>query len=77
MPVNISQTIYTFQRIEGFVCHPWLTGRKGNFFRDMHSWIQAGKVKLEETHFQGIEAWPHAFIALFTSRNTGKVVVDV
>ena len=33
---NPTSMIYTNQRIEGFVCYPWLTGKKGNFLQDMH-----------------------------------------
>lgn len=67
--------IYTCQRIEGFVCHAWLTGKKGNFFSDMAEWLQEGKVKVQETFFEGIDSWPLAFQSLFTGGNTGKVVV--
>ena len=69
--------IYSFQRIEGFMCMPWLSGKKGNFLPEMHSWLREGKIVVEETHFTGIEAWPDAFQALFTGANTGKVTVDV
>ena len=69
--------IYSFQRVEGFMCLPWLTGARGNFFADMARWVAEGKVVVEETRFTGAEAWPTAFQALFTGQNTGKVVVDV
>ena len=39
-------------------------------------WIQEGKVKTEETFFDGIESWPFAFQSLFTGEGkVGKVVV--
>lgn len=69
--------IYTFQRVEGFMCLPWLSGKKGNFLQDMSGWLKEGKVKVEETFFEGIESWPLAFQALFTGGNKGKVVVRV
>jgi len=77
--VDIMKMIYTFQRIEGFVCTPWLFGEKGNFLADMSKWIKQGNVKVEETFYDGIESWPAAFQSLFvnTHRNTGKVVVRV
>merc|ERR1712167_256252 len=75
--LTIGQMIYSFQRIEGFVCSPWLSGKKGNFLGDMSQWIQDGKVKVEETFFDGIEAWPLAFQSLFTGKKLGKVVVRV
>ena len=73
--IDITKMIYTRQRIEGFVCHPWLTGAKGNFLPDMAKWLSEGKVHVEETAFDGVGAFPEAFAALFTGANTGKVVV--
>jgi NADPH-dependent curcumin reductase CurA len=67
--------IYTQQRIEGFLCQDWLTGRKGNFLPDMRRWLDEGKVKVQETFFDGMESWPMAFQSLFTGKNVGKVVV--
>eukprot|EP00992_Anisonema_acinus_P001545 TRINITY_DN10491_c3_g1_i1.p1 TRINITY_DN10491_c3_g1~~TRINITY_DN10491_c3_g1_i1.p1 ORF type:complete len:349 (-),score=75.89 TRINITY_DN10491_c3_g1_i1:102-1148(-) len=76
-PLNLGQMIYTFQRIEGFVCWPWLTGQKGSFLKDMSGWLRDGTVKVEETFWDGIDKWPEAFQALFTGKNLGKVVVRV
>ena len=73
--IKIAQMIYSFQRIEGFVCSPWLKGERGNFHADMAKWVAEGKIKVEETFFDGVEQWPVAFAALFTGGNTGKVVV--
>jgi len=74
-PINLMRMIYTFQRIEGFMCFPWLSGKRGNFFKDMHGWLKEGKVKPLETFFDGVESWPEAFQSLFTGKNNGKVVV--
>ena len=90
--------IYQNQRIEGFVCSPWLNGAQGNFLvsaqsnpllvvdgsilrdclwlqEDMSGWIKEGKVKVEETLFEGAEAYGDGFQSLFTGGNYGKVVV--
>ena len=75
--INPMQMVYTFQRIEGFVCFPWLSGKKGNFLRDMHTYLREGKLVAQETYFDGVETWPTAFQALFTGANVGKVVVRV
>uniref|UniRef100_A0A7S2RJG2 Enoyl reductase (ER) domain-containing protein n=1 Tax=Mucochytrium quahogii TaxID=96639 RepID=A0A7S2RJG2_9STRA len=78
--VNISSMIYTQQRIEGFLCFPYLAGQKGNFLKDMSAWIKEGKVSsIEETFYEGVEAWPKAFRSLFvgTHKNKGKVVVRI
>ena len=37
--IKIAQMIYSFQRIEGFVCSPWLKGERGNFHADMAKWV--------------------------------------
>jgi hypothetical protein len=75
--INPMQMVYTFQRIEGFVCHPYLTGKKLNFLKDMSKYLRDGTLVIEETVFNGIESWPDAFQSLFTGKNTGKVVVRV
>lgn len=75
----IGQLIYTFQRIEGFVCMPWLTGAKGNFLGDMSRWIKEGKLKVDETMFSGVGNWAVGFNSLFTDtgRKLGKVVIKM
>eukprot|EP00592_Proboscia_alata_P009458 CAMPEP_0194361478 /NCGR_PEP_ID=MMETSP0174-20130528/9062_1 /TAXON_ID=216777 /ORGANISM="Proboscia alata, Strain PI-D3" /LENGTH=381 /DNA_ID=CAMNT_0039133707 /DNA_START=32 /DNA_END=1177 /DNA_ORIENTATION=- len=76
--INIGAMIYSAQRIEGFVCMPWLTGQKGNFLSDMAKWLHEGAFAVpEETHFQGIENWAAGFQSLFTGANKGKVVIMV
>jgi NADPH-dependent curcumin reductase CurA len=77
--VNVypGKMIYSFQRIEGFICVPWLTRKKGNFFQDMSQWIKDGKVEVKETKFSNVSSWPLAFRSLFVNTDTkdGKVVV--
>ena len=75
--INPMAMIYTAQRIEGFVCHPWLTGKQGNFLQDMNAWHREGKVTAEETFFDGLDKWPDAFKSLFSGAKLGKVVVRV
>ena len=79
--INPLQMIYTAQRIEGFVCGPWLTGAKGSFLADMAAWRQEGVYEADETVF-GEDAgatldarWVAGFDSLFTGRHNGKVVV--
>jgi NADPH-dependent curcumin reductase CurA len=73
--INIADMIYSAQRIEGFVCMPWLSGAKGNFLKDMSRWLKEGKISVQETFHEGIEQWPVAFQSLFTGANKGKVVI--
>lgn len=74
---NPIKMIYTQQRIEGFVCGDWLYGARGDFLKDMSRWLAEGKIRIEETNFEGIENWPLGFQSLFTGGNTGKVVIRV
>lgn len=74
---NPMKMIYTNQRIEGFVSMRWLSGQEGNFLEDMNKWLLEGKLKPQETFFDGIELWPAAFESLFTGNHVGKVVVRV
>jgi len=73
--IHITNMIYTGQRIEGFVCTPWLLGLKGNFLNDMAKWVKEGKVRVEETFSDGLESFGTAFQELLVGGNTGKVVV--
>lgn len=79
LPANLytMKMIYTGQRIEGFVCLPWLTGKRGAFYKEMPKWVSEGKIVVEETRFKGVENWAVGFQALFEGKNTGKVVVDI
>jgi len=47
------------------------------FYKEMAGWIREGKIKWEETIFEGIENTPEAFIGLFTGENLGKMLVKV
>jgi NADPH-dependent curcumin reductase CurA len=75
--INPMAMIYSAQRIEGFVCSPWLSGKKGNFVQDMHQYYRQGFVVSQETYFDGIEHWVDGFQSLFTGKNVGKVVVRI
>jgi NADPH-dependent curcumin reductase CurA len=75
--INIGDMIYSAQRIEGFVCAPWLKGEKGNFLQDMSKWLKEGKIHVQETYHQGIEQWPQGFQSLFLGTNKGKVVIKL
>lgn len=75
--VDITKMIYSAQRIEGFLCGPWLSGARGNFLLDMAQWFKEGKLVEQETVTEGIENWPLAFQSLFNGTNVGKVVVRI
>jgi NADPH-dependent curcumin reductase CurA len=43
----------------------------------MGGWLKDGKLKRNETVFDGLEATPDAFLGLFSGGNTGKMLVRV
>ena len=78
--IDIGSMIYTFQRIEGFVATPWLRRERGDFLRDMSTWISEKKFIPDETFYDGIDQWPVAFQSLFVKGSptkSGKVVVRI
>ncbi|WP_203334493.1 NADP-dependent oxidoreductase [Planococcus beigongshangi] len=44
---------------------------------DLGKWLQAGKLKYEETIVEGFENTPRAFLELFEGKNLGKQLVKV
>jgi hypothetical protein len=51
--------------------------RLGEFYREMGEWIAQGKIKAQETVYDGLEKAPDAFLGLFKGANTGKMLVRV
>lgn len=72
---NPMKMVYGQQKVEGFLCFDWLGGAKGSFLSDMSRWLAEGKIKQEETVWEGMENWGEAFQSLFVGGNKGKVVV--
>jgi NADPH:quinone reductase len=77
--IDPMQMIYTNQRIEGFVCSPWLVGKRGGmeWLTVLSDGVKSGEIKITETIYDRIEKWPQAFADLFTGTNNGKVVIRV
>ena len=73
-PSNLTHAVRKRLTLQGFIVsdHP---DRQPQFHADMTAWIQAGKLKWEETIVDGLENTPKAFIGLFTGDNIGKMLV--
>ncbi len=75
-PRNLTETIYKFVQLRGFVVSAFGSQRE-QFLKDMSSWIESGQMKYHETVYEGIEKAPEAFIGLFTGSNNGKMLVKL
>lgn len=62
--------------MRGFLYGDYVS-RLDEFYRDMGEWVASGKVKSQETVFDGLEKTPEAFLGLFGGANTGKMLVKV
>jgi len=63
-------------RVQGFIVSDYMD-RAAEFYRDMGGWLKDGKLKRNETVFEGLDTMPDAFLGLFTGGNTGKMLVRV
>lgn len=73
---TLSNMVYQRITMQGFVVWDF-NDRKDEFLSDMRSWVESGKMKYEETVYNGIENAAEALIGLFTGRNTGKMLVKL
>ena len=62
--------------VRGFLSGQYVS-RLDEFYRDMTDLVASGKVKAQETVFEGLEKAPEAFLGLFSGANTGKMLVRV
>ncbi|HTP75580.1 MAG TPA: NADP-dependent oxidoreductase [Rhizomicrobium sp.] len=73
---NLSSIIYARVNIRGFVA-PDFMHLYGQFNDEMTGWLKNGRIKYQETLFEGIENAPRALIALLNGENTGKMMVKL
>jgi NADPH-dependent curcumin reductase CurA len=75
-PSNLALLIGKNIRMEGFiVSHHFDLMAK--YVEELSGWVKAGKVKWQETVFEGIDKAPEAFLGLFSGENTGKMLVKL
>ncbi len=75
-PTNLSSAIGKRIKLQGFIVTDFMA-RNNEFYRDMRQWIGEGKITWEETIVESLENAPQAFIALFTGKKLGKIIVKV
>ncbi|MBN9662538.1 MAG: NADP-dependent oxidoreductase [Acidobacteria bacterium] len=63
-------------RVEGFIVTRWAS-RFAEGRRQISVWMKEGRLRCEETVYEGLENTPKAFIGLFRGENTGKALVHV
>lgn len=73
---NLSLIIYGRINIRGFVA-PDFMHLYPQFNEEMTGWLKDGRIKYQETLFDGIENAPAALIALLNGENTGKMMVKL
>ncbi|MDW0194781.1 MAG: NADP-dependent oxidoreductase [Nitrososphaeraceae archaeon] len=75
-PSNLFLAIRRRIKIQGFIVRDHY--HVLNEFRtNMSKWINEGKIKWEETIYEGLENAPKAFIALFKGEKLGKMLVKI
>jgi NADPH-dependent curcumin reductase CurA len=75
-PSNLALLIGKNIRMEGFiVSHHFDMMPK--YIEELSGWVREGKVKWQETVFEGIDKAPAAFLGLFSGENTGKMLVKL
>ncbi len=73
-PRNLALAIGKRLTMRGFIVGDH-EDRRSAFLADMGRWLAEGRIKWEETIFDGIESAPAAFLGLFDGKNTGKMIV--
>ncbi len=73
---NLSNIIYSRVMLRGFVATDFMHLYEA-FRADMTGWLRDGKIKYQETIFEGIEKAPAALIGLFSGVNAGKMLVKL
>jgi NADPH-dependent curcumin reductase CurA len=75
-PRPFTQILVRQLRIEGFIVSRWMD-RFPEGRQQMSKWLKEGKLKYDETIYEGLESAPAAFMGLFRGENTGKAIVKV
>ncbi len=75
-PRNIIMVVGKSIKMQGFIVTQFAS-LQPQFLGEMGGWIAEGRIKWEETVFDGIAKAPDAFTGLFSGANTGKMLVKL
>ena len=75
-PSNLFLAIRRRIKIQGFIVRDHYHVLN-EFCTNMSKWIREGKIKWEETVYEGLENAPKAFISLFKGEKLGKTLVKI
>ena len=75
-PRNIMMIVGKSIKMQGFIVTQFAS-LQPQFLAEMSGWIQQGRIRWEETVFDGIGKAPDAFVGLFSGSNTGKMLVKL
>jgi NADPH-dependent curcumin reductase CurA len=75
-PSNLFLAITKRLKLQGFIVRDHYD-ILNEFYSNMSKWVSEGKIKWNETVFEGLENAPRAFLALFNGENTGKMLVKI
>lgn len=64
-------------RMQGFIIFNDYADRFDEFFSQMSTWLEEGKIRFREDIVDGLENAPQAFIGLLEGKNFGKLVIRV
>ena len=73
---GLSAIIYSRVNIRGFVGSDFMH-LYDQFRADMTGWLKDGRIKHQETVFEGVDQAPAAFIGLMNGANSGKMLVKL
>jgi NADPH-dependent curcumin reductase CurA len=75
-PLTLSLAISHRLRLQGFIYTDHYN-MLDQFRYDMSKWIAEGKIKWNETIYEGLENAPKAFMGLFKGENLGRALVKI
>ncbi len=74
----LTRTLLTKRiKMQGFIIFDDYGHRYGEFYNQMSTWLNEGKIIFREDIVDGLENAPQAFIGLLEGKNFGKLVIRV